>query len=83
VEKVKGYEYNNMYERHVTELYSPKNWKPFKEDAAVYPEDWKIYGEDLESYDRAKKLFDQPPKLRDPTAAPAHRRDESPWTRRY
>ena len=83
VERVKGFEYFNMYERQVTELYSPQNWKPFKEDAAVYPEDWKIYGEDMESYDRAKKLFDQPPKLRDTTPSPAHWKDESPWTRRY
>lgn len=83
VERVKGYEYANMYERYVTDLYTPQNWKPFKEDAAVFPDDWKIYGEDMESYDRAKKLFDQPPKLRDDSLAPAYRRDDSPWTRRY
>lgn len=83
VERVKGYEYASMYERYVTDLYAPQNWKPFKEDAAVFPDDWKIYGEDMESYDRAKKIFDQPPKLRDDSQAPAYRRDESPWTRRY
>ena len=83
VERVRGVEYVEMHERYVTEMYSPKTWRPFKEDASVFPEDWKIYGEDMESYDRAKKLFDQPPKPREQMPIPAAPSDQSPWTRRY
>lgn len=83
IERVRGWEYSSLYERHITEMYSPKSWKPFKEDAAVFPEDWKIYGEDMESYDRAKKIFDQPPRNMDEDPSPAVRKDESPWARRF
>ena len=83
VERVRGSEYAEMHERHITELYVPKSWRPFKEDAGVFPEDWKIYGEDMTAYDRAKKMFDQPPKPRDDTPIPAIPTDQTPWTRRY
>ena len=83
IERVKGTEYVKLYDRYVTELYTPKTWRPFKEDSSVFPEDWKIYGEDLESYERAKKIFDQPPKPRDDTGIPLIPKDQTPWTRRY
>lgn len=83
IEKVRGSEYANMHLRQTSELYSATSWRPFKEDAAVFPEDWKIYGEDMESYDRAKKIFDQPPKPRDDSPISTLPTDKSPWTRRY
>jgi hypothetical protein len=82
IERIKEGEYGeNRY--NIANAYEPKSWKPFKEDASVFPQDWKIYGEDMESYERAKKIFDQPPKARDESTIPAIPRDQTPWTRRY
>ena len=83
-ELVKGLEYYTICEREATETRTPDMWKPFTEDAAVFPESWKVYGEDMDRYERAKKLFERPvPRRPVPDLVPRLPRDQNPWTKRY
>jgi carbonic anhydrase/acetyltransferase-like protein (isoleucine patch superfamily) len=83
-ELVKGLEYHTINEREATETRTPDMWKPFTEDAAVFPESWKVYGQDMDRYERAKKLFERPvPRRPVPELVPKLPRDLNPWTKRY
>lgn len=83
-ELVRGVEYYSICERESTEWRTPDMWKPFNEDAAVFPESWKVYGEDMDRYERAKKLFEKPvPRRPVPELVPKLPRDSNPWTKRY
>ena len=81
IDLVYGTQYNTMYEREQTQL-QEREWRPFTEDASVYPQGWKLYGEDMERYERAKRLFDQPPKHREELEI-ARPVNQTPWTRRF
>lgn len=83
-ELVKGEEYANICEREAMEMPATDSWKPFTEDAAVFPQSWKVYGEDMHRYERAKKLFEKPtPRRPEPQVVPRIPRDLNPWTKRY
>lgn len=83
-EVVKNMEYFNIFDRERTHVYDDKSWKPFTEDAAVFPESWKIYGEDMNRYERAKKMFEEPTPQRpleyEDTLAP---QESTAWVKRY
>lgn len=81
-ETVRGADDYIFRERMITEI-EGKPWRPFTEDAMVYPEGWKVYGEDMERYERAKRMFEEPSPFRDETPTVKLPRNDTPWTRRY
>lgn len=82
-EFVRGNQRYQTNERFQTDSYNHDNYRPFNEDAVVFPDSWKVYGEDMARYERAKKVFDAPAPVREEPNRPSIPTNQIPWTKRY